>query len=161
MNKIAIALALFPASLIQAQQPATPNWVTVASFSLLHKTEPTTGVVAIYAPTEPGLYRISYYVEAVAISSMIPPQTFDNICSKMFYTDDSGTPQARPVVSEGICATAYFDGVNVSFLGAEDMFVFRSKAMPITIAVSDFYSTTYNVTGTIERLTTSTTTESH
>src|SRR5579872_5244406 len=121
MNNIALAFAFLAAPIMMAQQPTAPAWVTVATFSLLNRTEFIITPAAIYAPTEPGLYRISYYVEAVAVSPAVPPDSYDYICPSIFWIDDSGSTQSR-IPPNGVWATASSYGGSNPFGGTSDVF---------------------------------------
>jgi hypothetical protein len=159
MNRLALAFALITPLATQLVRAQQPNWVTVDNFSLVNQTQATGTPIAIYSPPTPGLYRISYYIEAVATTLTTPATDF--VCSTFSYTDDSGQLQYRNGPN-GTCAITSLGGNGAaSFAGTSDIFVFRSKAMPISITVADESGlggvfTTYNITGTIEHLTNNT-----
>ena len=138
MNRLALAivLAVLSVPLVRAQQAGTPAWVTVASFSSLNQKQAITTPLAIYSPTQAGLYRISYYIEAVA-TTLTMPVTYDYVCASVYYTGDSGQIQQRTAYPPA-CAESFIqsDGV-ASFYGGGDVFVFRSKSLPISITVTD------------------------
>jgi hypothetical protein len=164
MNKLAfvIVLAALAAPLAQAQvqHSATSAWVTVDNFSLLNQTQAITTPTPIYAPPMAGLYRVSYYIEAVGTTLTMPPPATDSVCLTVSWTDDSG--QAQYPIGFSICAASSLGNNGAPYLtGTGNVIVFRSKATPINITAfassnSGIPATTYNVTGTIERWTTST-----